>query len=163
MKLCVILERLKEILPVVLQDTRCVYLPKSVCDSTALVLCESDSTMAIIHADLTIKVARICFTKAREQAEMEQSKLCGIYTLCEHFNWFSKCGPCLAMYAMSVDHGRDIWTGMVDFGVNHESRLIDHRLIPTLNYIAFGIYQHHIGCLELIEMYGERIHPKVIR
>lgn len=63
---------------------------------------------------------------------------------------------------MRVSRGNHIGTGLVNLGMDHESRFIDGQLSTPFSHIALAVHEDKIRSFDGGEVLGKWIHPEVV-
>lgn len=147
----------------VLEDADDIILPEGGSNGLALFFCQSGTSMVVIHALLSIKVARVYCMVNFDNTSPASPNTALQFTLREHLHGLPKRTPGLAIYAMRMSSCPDVGTSFVHLGVDHESGRVDHGLVSALYDKSIAIDENQVRCLHRAEVCGIRVEPQMIR
>lgn len=145
----------------VLQDTSHV-VSQSLGNGLAFFLGERNTAMFIVNTNFSVQIAGIYSLNQRFDQIIQDMLPVSYRTLSEHFHRLPERTPRLAVNPMSVSSSNDIRASLVDFGMNHETSLVDHSLVSALAYKAFVVNQNQVRCFDKRKVLCERVDPEVI-
>lgn len=72
--------------------------------------------------------------------------------LVKHLDWATEAREGFAVYRVRVARSIEIWSGLMNFGVNSECWSIDGCLVPPWQDLAFLIHEYEVGDFDLREV-----------